>query len=76
VGDLLGILTRVLHAGVPFEREVRDRDGHWYLMRVLPYRAKSGIEGVVLSLIDISALKETQQRLLAMSPDVGGDPAP
>ena len=76
VDDLLGILARVLHAGIPFEREVRDRDNHWYLMRVLPYRAKSKIEGVVLSLIDISALKETQQRLLAMSSEGSGGLTP
>jgi two-component system, chemotaxis family, CheB/CheR fusion protein len=76
VDDLLGILARVLHAGVPLEREVRDRDDHWYLMRVLPYRAKSKIEGVVLSLIDISALKATQERLLAISSEGGGGPAP
>jgi two-component system CheB/CheR fusion protein len=76
VDDLLAVLARVLHAGVPFEREVRDRDDHWYLMRVLPYRAKTSIEGVVLSLIDISALKETQQRLLAMSSEGDADPGP
>jgi two-component system CheB/CheR fusion protein len=76
VDDLLGILARVLHAGVPFEREVRDRDDHWYLMRVLPYRAKSRIEGVVLSLIDISALKATQERLRAISSEGGGGPSP
>lgn len=40
------------------EREVRDLDGHWYRMRVLPYKtAGNRIEGAVVLFIDIDDLK-------------------
>jgi two-component system, chemotaxis family, CheB/CheR fusion protein len=56
------------------DREVSGDDGRWYLSRMLPYRsAGHGVEGVVISFIDIShrkraeaALRESeeQQRLI------------
>ena len=39
--NLLDDLKRVLATGQPEEVEVRDRQGRWRLLRVLPYRAKS-----------------------------------
>jgi two-component system, chemotaxis family, CheB/CheR fusion protein len=56
-------LKSVLASGQPVEREVRDRRGSWLFMRVLPYRAKGAIEGVVLTLIDIKALKAAEDAL-------------
>ena len=53
----------MLATGQPEEVEVRDRQGRWRLLRVLPYRAKKHIEGVVLTLIDIDSLKQTQESL-------------
>jgi two-component system CheB/CheR fusion protein len=67
VEDLLGIVKRVLSTEKPFEQKVRDREGNWLLMRILPYRAKSRVEGVVLSLIDIALLRETEKQLGLMS---------
>ncbi|MHB8253949.1 MAG: CheR family methyltransferase [Acidiferrobacter sp.] len=51
------------------EHEVRDRDGRWYLLRIQPYvTLDNKIDGVVLVLVDIDALKrstlETQRALL------------
>ncbi|HSN98182.1 MAG TPA: chemotaxis protein CheB [Candidatus Nanopelagicales bacterium] len=61
VSELEGVL-----AGVPrVEREVQDARGCWYLMRVLPYRPRQTVEGVVLTLVDISMLKETERDLRA-----------
>ena len=56
---------------VPLEREVQDREGCSYLMRVRPYRSpEDRIEGVVVTFIDIStrkamenALKTSQEQL-------------
>jgi two-component system, chemotaxis family, CheB/CheR fusion protein len=46
------------------EREVRGVAGHWYLMRILPYRtSEDHIEGAVLTFVDISSRKETEERL-------------
>lgn len=42
------------------EFEITDRKGNLYLARLLPYRTSGDIDGVVLTLIDIKHLKETQ----------------
>jgi two-component system, chemotaxis family, CheB/CheR fusion protein len=48
------------------EREVEDDRGGWYLIRLRPYRTvEDRIDGVVLTLIEISELKHTQERLRA-----------
>jgi two-component system CheB/CheR fusion protein len=56
-------LKRVLSSGAPVEREVRDRRGHAFFLRILPYRAKGSIDGVVLTLIDASGLKAAEDAL-------------
>lgn len=56
---------QVLRQLVPVEREVqKERDG-WYLLRFRPYRtAQDHIEGVVITFINITALKESEEQLL------------
>src|SRR5262245_5140015 len=51
---LLSDLERVLASGTTIEREVRDRTGRPYFMRILAYRSAGGIDGVVLTLIDLA----------------------
>ena len=47
------------------EREVRDRQGHWYSLRIRPYRTKDDkIDGVVLALIDIDELKRSLEQVM------------
>jgi two-component system CheB/CheR fusion protein len=60
---LLTDLEGVLASGATIEREVRDRAGRSYFLRILPYRSASGIDGVVLTLIDLAALKSVQRDL-------------
>jgi len=44
------------------EREMRDRDGRWYSLRVHPYRtADNQIDGAVVVLVDIDRLKRSEQ---------------
>jgi two-component system CheB/CheR fusion protein len=57
---LLADLQAVLDDPTPLERQVRDRRGHWFLMRVLPYRAGLAIDGVVLTLVDLSEVKRAE----------------
>jgi two-component system, chemotaxis family, CheB/CheR fusion protein len=46
----------------PVEREVRDRQGHWYSLRIRPYRSvENRIDGAVLSLFDIDAPKRFEE---------------
>jgi two-component system, chemotaxis family, CheB/CheR fusion protein len=66
IGDLEPVLNEVLETLAPKEMEVQDRDGHWYLMRVRPYRtAENKIEGVVLVLVDVDQLRRTKQEVRA-----------
>ena len=44
------------------EREVQDKDGRWYSLRVRPYLTLDNkIDGAVLVLVDIDALKRSEQ---------------
>ena len=53
-------LREVLDTQQAIEREVCDRDGNWYFQRVLPYRMRGAVHGVVLTLIDIGPLKAAE----------------
>jgi two-component system CheB/CheR fusion protein len=54
----------VLDKLVPAEREVVSRSGRWYVRRILPYRtADRRIDGVVITFLDISALKGAERAL-------------
>ncbi|QJW95038.1 chemotaxis protein CheB [Frigoriglobus tundricola] len=57
---LLDDLHAVLERPAPLERQVRDRRGNWFLLRVLPYRAGLTINGVVLTLVDLSGVKRAE----------------
>ena len=42
------------------------RDGHWYAVRVMPYRTHDDvIQGAVITFVDITATKELEARLRA-----------
>ncbi|MFZ5896406.1 MAG: chemotaxis protein CheB [Myxococcota bacterium] len=56
-------LKRVLATGERVERELRDRHGRAFFLRILPYRAKGSVDGVVLTLIDVSGLKAAEDAL-------------
>jgi len=53
----------VARTGTPVERETVDGHGTPRLLRVLPYRAHDEVTGVVITLIDISPVKEAQRSL-------------
>jgi len=60
---LVDELKRVAANGVSIERELRDVQGRSYFLRLLPYRAKGRIDGVVLTLIEVSSLKAAEDAL-------------
>lgn len=46
------------------EKEVPTTDGHWYTVRIMPYRTIANvIQGAVITFVDISAAKELEARL-------------
>ena len=56
-------LKQVLQSGKSIEHEVVDKRGRSFLLRILPYLASGQTCGVVISLLDISARIEWEQRL-------------
>ncbi|UJR85249.1 chemotaxis protein CheB [Sandaracinus amylolyticus] len=61
--ELNEAIRRVLATGTPIERQVGTKGGRTYFLRVLPYRANGSIEGVVVTIIDISSLKAAEDAL-------------
>jgi len=61
--SLMDEARSVLAGGAPHEREVRGASGRWYFLRILPYETASGVEGVVLTLVDLTALKRAEREL-------------
>jgi len=46
------------------EEEVQTKSGHWYLLRILPYRTEENkIDGLVVTFIDIDRLKKAELKL-------------
>lgn len=63
--ELVSDVRRVLASGERIEREVRDERGRAFFLRLLPYRAKGGTAGVVITFIDVSSLKAAEDALFA-----------
>ena len=58
VEDAKEVLGRL----VSKEAQVEAKDGHWYNMRILPYRsADNAIDGVVMTFADITAMKQFEE---------------
>lgn len=65
---LIESIRQVLNTGEPVEREISDSAGNCYFLRILSYRiSPAALDGVVLSLIDISPLKKAEARLRHLS---------
>jgi two-component system CheB/CheR fusion protein len=61
--ELVDDLRRVLESGQPIERELAQHGGKYFFLRILPYRVKGTVDGVVLTLIDVSGLKTAEDAL-------------
>lgn len=64
---LLEEVQRVAKTEKPFEKDVQDRHGRWFLLRIMPYRSKGHADGVVITLVDIASVKKTEADLRRMS---------
>lgn len=46
------------------EKQIATSDGHWFTVRIMPYRTLANvIQGVVITFVDITAAKELESRL-------------
>jgi two-component system CheB/CheR fusion protein len=54
------------------EREAQTKDGHWYTVRLMPYRTlENVIDGVVITFADIDAQKTAQSKLEELASKLG-----
>lgn len=60
---LMDDLRRVMATNEKCERDVEDQQGRWHYLRILPYRMKGKSGGVVLTLVDITPVKNAQKAL-------------
>jgi PAS domain-containing protein len=60
--DLTASVRNVLKTLQHSEAEVQNKEGSWFSIRTLPYRTvENVIDGVVVSFVDITALKEVEK---------------
>jgi two-component system CheB/CheR fusion protein len=62
--DLEHLITTAVDRVEPQECDVQDREGNWYSLRVRPYKSVDNrIDGAVLALFDIDAIRRHEQEL-------------
>lgn len=64
--DLDDLIAETIRSVRPTEQEVRDKRGRWHSLRILPYKTSDNrIDGAVLVLVDVDALKRSEQQIKA-----------
>src|SRR5581483_5619219 len=64
VPNLETLIVEVIDQVRPAEREVADHEGHWYELRIHPYRTTDHrIDGAVIVLVDITGRKRAEEAL-------------
>lgn len=64
--DLNELVTTVIDTVHAHTREVQDKDGRWFSLRVQPYLTLDNkVDGAVLVLVDINDLKRSEQTIAA-----------
>jgi signal transduction histidine kinase len=72
--DLSREARSVLQTVTPLEKAVAAKNGRQYFLRTLPYRTEDdAVEGVVLTLVDVTTLKRTESDLRAAREQMGVD---
>ncbi len=62
IHDLESMLSEVIETASVREREVQDRQGCWYSLRIRPYRTlENKIEGAVILLVDVNTLRQARK---------------
>jgi two-component system, chemotaxis family, CheB/CheR fusion protein len=62
--DIAELAREAIDTASVREVDVRDRDGRWHSLRIRPYRTtENKIEGAVIMLVDVHALKQSQEVL-------------
>jgi two-component system, chemotaxis family, CheB/CheR fusion protein len=62
VPDLEALILEAIDSVSITEREVQDHEGHWYCLRIRPYRTSDNrIDGAMLLFIDIDSVKDVDR---------------
>jgi two-component system CheB/CheR fusion protein len=62
VDGIARIIDEVIGSVQPWQRDARDRDGHWWLLRVLPFRTVDNrIDGATIVAVDIDLIRQSQE---------------
>jgi len=62
--DLEKMIGAAMDTVLPQERDVQDRQGNWYSLRIRPYKnVENRIDGAVLALFDIQTIKQQDAEL-------------
>lgn len=60
VTDWKGLIDQVVKSRSVVERDVRDRQGHWYGLRMRPYQTtEQKIDGILMAFVDIDTIKRS-----------------
>jgi two-component system CheB/CheR fusion protein len=63
--SLVDDITAVRESRKPSEAEAQNKDGHWFLVKIMPYFTEhDSTEGIVISLVDITERKLAEEALL------------
>jgi two-component system CheB/CheR fusion protein len=63
--DLEPLIAECMDSVSMVEREVQDRQGRWYALRIRPYKTiDNKIDGAVLALFDIDILKRSERKAM------------
>jgi two-component system, chemotaxis family, CheB/CheR fusion protein len=66
VPDWGELASQAIQQSQAIEREVRDREGHWYTLRMRPYKtSEKKIDGLLVALLDIDAVKRSLDEVRA-----------
>ena len=69
--DAEGVLATLVFS----DREIATRDGHWYQVKIMPYRTMQNlIDGVVITFNDISRAKRLEAELRTLVGEGGAQP--
>jgi two-component system CheB/CheR fusion protein len=62
VPELEQMVTEVIDTMRTYSKEVKDQSGHWYDLRIRPYKTLDNrIEGAVLTYLDIDEIKQSEK---------------
>jgi len=66
--DLDQLIREVVDSLATVEREVQDREGRWYSLRIRPYRTRENkIDGAVIVLVDINEHKRAVELVMSVA---------